>query len=118
MSETVALIVAAGRGERAGGATPKQYQRLAGKAVLRWAINTFTGHPNVDRVLVVIGAHDDELYRAAVGGLTLPPAIIGGVTRQGSGGNGLEALAGRPPARVLIHDGARPLVSRTVIGRV
>ena len=52
---TVALVVAAGRGERFGGALPKQYAGLAGKPVLRHAIEAFVRHPRIDAVRVVIG---------------------------------------------------------------
>jgi 2-C-methyl-D-erythritol 4-phosphate cytidylyltransferase/2-C-methyl-D-erythritol 2,4-cyclodiphosphate synthase len=118
MSETVALIVAAGRGERAGTGIPKQYRKLAGKGTLRWALDTFASHPSVDRVRIVIGRDDGERYRAAVAGLDLADPVIGGATRQESVRNGLEALSASPPERVLIHDGARPLVSGALIARV
>ncbi len=118
MSETVALIVAAGRGERVGGAVPKQYRILAGKPVLRWTADAFARHAMVNQLRIVIGADDEQRYLTAVAGLSLAPPIAGGATRQDSVRNGLEALAGSPPERVLIHDGARPLVSAALIGRV
>jgi len=117
MAETVALIVAAGRGERAGGGVPKQFRMLAGKPVLRWTIEAFRGHPQVDAVQAVIHGDDRESYEAAAAGLGLVPPIIGGATRADSVRNGLNAL-GPPPRRVLIHDGARPLVSSALISRV
>lgn len=118
MSDTIALIVAAGRGERVPGDTPKQYRELLGKPVLRWAAEAFARHKGVSRVQVVISGRDDTHYRKAVEGLSLPPPVAGGATRQDSVRNGLEALAAGAPARVLIHDGARPLVSGVVIERV
>ena len=118
MAETVALIVAAGRGERAGGGVPKQFRLLAGKPVLRWAIEVFQGHPQVDAVQAVIHGDDQESYEAAVEGLGLVPPIIGGATRADSVRNGLNAIGQSPPRRVLIHDGARPLVSSALISRV
>ena len=119
MAETVALIVAAGRGERAGGGVPKQFRLLAGKPVLRWAIEVFRGHPQVDAVQVVIHGDDRERYEAAAAGLGLVPPIIGGATSGRTRfGNGLNALGQSPPRRVLIHDGARPLVSAALISRV
>ena len=60
--QTVALIVAAGRGERFGAALPKQYACLGGIAVLRRSILAFADHPGVDAVRVVIGAGDAKLY--------------------------------------------------------
>ena len=118
MAETVALIVAAGRGERAGGGVPKQFRLLAGKPVLRWTIEAFRDHPQVDTVQAVIHGGDQESYEAAVAGLGLVPPIIGGATRADSVRNGLNALGPSPPRRVLIHDGARPLVSSALISRV
>jgi 2-C-methyl-D-erythritol 4-phosphate cytidylyltransferase/2-C-methyl-D-erythritol 2,4-cyclodiphosphate synthase len=123
MTQTLALIVAAGKGERAqrgavGSAPPKQYCQLAGKPVLRWALEVFAGHQAVSGVHVVIANQDRDHYEQAVSGLTLNPPIPGGSTRQESVRLGLEALAASAPDRVLIHDGARPLVSRTLITRV
>ena len=124
MTGTVALIVAAGRGERAqptpesSAALPKQFWRLGAKPVLRWAAEAFRGHRAVSQVLVVIREADRQTYESAVSGLDLLPPVVGGTTRQESVRNGLEALAAVSPDRVLIHDAARPLVSPAVIGRV
>jgi 2-C-methyl-D-erythritol 4-phosphate cytidylyltransferase/2-C-methyl-D-erythritol 2,4-cyclodiphosphate synthase len=118
MAETVALIVAAGRGERAGGGIPKQYRLMAGKPVLRWTIEAFRGHPQVDAVHTVVHEDDLERYEAATAGLSLDAPVIGGATRAESVWNGLEALGQSAPRRVLIHDGARPLVSLSLISRV
>lgn len=118
-SETVAvLIVAAGRGVRAGGGMPKQYRSLAGTAVLRHTAEAFLRHPRVGPVLVAIHPDDEPLYEEAVRGLRLLPPALGGATRQESVRNGLDALAGKAPGLVLIHDAARPLVSRALIDRV
>src|SRR5262249_24306933 len=124
MTETVALIVAAGRGERAqtpgssGAALPKQYWGLGPKPVLRSVVEAFRGHPALSQVLVVIRDSDRQIYEHGVSGLGMLPPVIGGATRQESVRNGLEALASAAPDRVLIHDAARPLVSPGVIGRV
>ena len=129
MAETVALIVAAGRGERAQrsesaretGATasaPKQYWSLAGKPVLRWSVEAFLGHASVAAVQVVIREEDRALYNSATAGLGLRAPVMGGATRQDSVRLGLETLASSPPPSVLIHDGARPLVSHALIGHV
>lgn len=115
---TVALIVAAGRGERFGSDLPKQYARLAGVPVLRWAAHAFARHPAVDAVRVVIAAGDEASYREAVAGLDLLPPVTGGPTRQATVRLGLESLEPLSPARVLIHDAARPLVSASLIDRV
>ena len=118
MDDTVALIVAAGRGERAGGDIPKQYRALSGRPVLRWAVETFCRHPSIDMVKVVIGENDASQYASAVSGLSILPPTTGGHTRQESARKGLEALAEFPPQRVLIHDGARPFVSAALVERV
>ena len=122
MAETLALIVAAGRGERAlaGSAPdlPKQYWPLNGKPVLRRAIEAFLGHRGVSGLQVVIRHEDRAAYDAATAGLRLEPPVAGGTTRQESVRNGLEALASSGATRVLIHDAARPLVSRSLITRV
>ena len=112
MSRTTVLIVAAGKGERVGRAGPKQYELLAGQPMLRRTVEAFSGWP----VRVVIGPGQDALYREAMGP-DAPAPIIGGTRRQDSVRLGLEALASDPPDFVLIHDAARPLVSRAVIER-
>lgn len=112
---TLALIVAAGRGHRAGGGLPKQYRRLNDRTVLRRTIEAFIRHERVDGVQVVIHPDDRMLYEAAVAGLDLPPPVVGGATRQESVRLGLEAVACE---HVLIHDAARPFVPPAVIDRV
>src|SRR5687767_984815 len=99
-----ALIVAAGSGERVGGDVPKQYRPIAGKPMLRWAIEAMQRHPRVTEVRVVIGKDHDALFEEASRGLNVGPAIVGGATRQKSVLRGLEALAEREaPKLVLIH---------------
>ena len=121
MVTTAGLIVAAGRGHRVGGPLPKQYRSLAGRTVLGHSVRRFTTHPRVDRVRVVINPADRALYDDAVMGSEEPEAgrllapVAGGETRQESVRNGLESLTEAPPDLVLIHDGARPLVSEAVI---
>lgn len=114
---TAALIVAAGRGTRAGFARPKQYQALGGQPVLRRTIAPFARHDGVDVVQVVIHPDDEEVYANATAGLDLAPPALGGATRQESVFNGLQTLAGSAD-RVLIHDAARPFVSLALISRV
>jgi 2-C-methyl-D-erythritol 4-phosphate cytidylyltransferase/2-C-methyl-D-erythritol 2,4-cyclodiphosphate synthase len=118
MSGVAVLVVAAGRGERAGGSLPKQYATLLGKPMLRWTLEAFVENPKVAMVQVVVGSGDQEHFAKAADGLKLLPPLAGGPTRQHSVMHGLEALAHRKPDYVLIHDAARPLVSRGVIDRV
>jgi 2-C-methyl-D-erythritol 4-phosphate cytidylyltransferase/2-C-methyl-D-erythritol 2,4-cyclodiphosphate synthase len=114
MSRIAVLIVAAGKGERAGTSLPKQYERLAGQPMLRRTVQAFASYP----VRVVIGAGQEEIAAAALAGLPLPAPVIGGATRQESVRLGLEALADDGPDHVLIHDAARPLISSKVISAV
>ena len=117
MADCIALIVAAGSGTRVGADVPKQYLPLAGRAVLRHSAETFLRHPAIAGVGVVISAEHRARYDAATAGLQMLPPVVGGTTRQESVRNGLESLAGLQPARVLIHDAARPLLSAAIIDR-
>ncbi|HEY5047612.1 MAG TPA: bifunctional 2-C-methyl-D-erythritol 4-phosphate cytidylyltransferase/2-C-methyl-D-erythritol 2,4-cyclodiphosphate synthase [Rhizomicrobium sp.] len=117
MHVVTALIVAAGRGERAGSDTPKQFRSLCGTPVMRRSADAFLCRPDIARVLVVAPAsHLDVASRMLRG---TPAAIVPGAdSRQQSVRLGLEALASHRPEFVLIHDAARPLVSQPVIDRV
>jgi 2-C-methyl-D-erythritol 4-phosphate cytidylyltransferase/2-C-methyl-D-erythritol 2,4-cyclodiphosphate synthase len=113
-----AIIVAAGRGERAGGGIPKQYRAIAGEPMIRPTLFAFLNHPQIDLVLPVIHPDDDGIYRESIAGLAkLPPPVPGGATRQASVRAGLEALAASAPELVLIHDAARPFLSSDLINR-
>jgi len=118
VNKTVALIVAAGRGQRFGGEIPKQYQKLRGDPVLRHSIIALQQHPDISSVRVVIHSDDLELYQQATMDLGLGEPIRGGDFRQESVRLGLQALTSDAPHRVLIHDGARPFVSAAIIDRV
>lgn len=110
-----ALIVAAGKGLRAGGEIPKQYQMVGGKSLLRHAIERLSSQPGLDGITVVIDPNDSLLYAKATAGLALAPPVAGGTTRQQSVRRGLEALAGCPPAIILVHDAARAFVPASVV---
>lgn len=118
MLKIAALIVAAGRGERAGAGVAKQYRPLLGKPMLRRSVELFTGRTDIDAVQVVIGAADQAHYAEATAGMKLLPTLAGGHTRQHSVMHGLEALASHRPDFVLVHDAARPLTSEKLIGQV
>jgi len=117
MTGCAALVLAGGSGSRFGGGTPKQYQPLAGRAVLRRAADAFLSHPAVDAVRIVLRPEDRGLYDAAFAGVTLLDPVTGGDTRQESTRLGLESLREAAPARVLIHDGARPFPDAATIDR-
>ena len=106
-----AIIVAAGRGLRAGGELPKQWQNLRGKPVIWHTFNVL--RPHVDDIVVVL--HPDDQARWAALGLDAAHVVTGGATRDASVREGLAALAANPPDNVLIHDAARPLVSAAII---
>lgn len=115
------VLVAAGRGLRAGGDVPKQYAALAGRPALAHTIDALArlGAP----IQPVIGAQDEALFarvceaiRPDARALLLPPAT-GGAARQDSVRAGLDALATRAPAIVLIHDGARIAPSLALLER-
>jgi 2-C-methyl-D-erythritol 4-phosphate cytidylyltransferase / 2-C-methyl-D-erythritol 2,4-cyclodiphosphate synthase len=113
-----AVIVAAGRGERAGGGVPKQYRAIAGEPMIRPTLRAFLQHAGVGLVQPVINGADAETFRAATAGLpNLSAPVPGGATRQASVRAGLEALAAQAPALVLIHDAARPFLTPGLIER-
>jgi 2-C-methyl-D-erythritol 4-phosphate cytidylyltransferase / 2-C-methyl-D-erythritol 2,4-cyclodiphosphate synthase len=121
--QTAVIIVAAGRGTRAGGTAsgiPKQYRPLAGLPVIAHSLETFTRHRRVDAILPVIQEADRSLFEQVSAGFQgrLMDAVCGGDTRQQSVHAGLAALARHVPANVLIHDAARPFVSDGIISRV
>jgi len=107
-----ALIVAAGKGERAGGGVPKQYRLLGGKPVLRWAVESLIRHPAVQSTRVVIGHGQEKLAAEALAGLDIGPLIEGGAERADSVRAGLREIAGDA---VMIHDAARPFCPPAVV---
>jgi 2-C-methyl-D-erythritol 4-phosphate cytidylyltransferase/2-C-methyl-D-erythritol 2,4-cyclodiphosphate synthase len=119
MTDTIAaVVVAGGRGLRAGGDVPKQYREIAGEPVIRPALAAFLHHPQIGAVQPVIHPQDEDVFRSATAGLKkLLPPVWGGATRQASVRAGLEACAANAPAIVLIHDAARPFLTEALIGR-
>ena len=109
-----ALIVAAGRGTRAGGGLPKQWQMLGAKRVIDHTIAAFQNHPRIDHIAVVL--HPDDMAEAPGLEAQGHTVAIGGADRAVSVRNGLAALG--EGKYVLIHDAARPCVSAEVISRV
>jgi 2-C-methyl-D-erythritol 4-phosphate cytidylyltransferase/2-C-methyl-D-erythritol 2,4-cyclodiphosphate synthase len=117
MVSVAAVIVAAGRGSRAGGDMPKQFRPIGGDSMLRRALSIFVEHGEVSAVQPVVHSDDLELYRKEAVRLDLLPPVFGGATRQCSVRAGLEALAAHQPAIVLIHDAARPFASAQLVSR-
>ena len=114
---TAAILVAAGRGLRAGAGGPKQYRSIGGQTVIHRAMAAFSTHPEVAFVQPVVNPDDIGMFDAAVSGLRHETPVKGGATRQASVLAGLEALVPHRPDVVLIHDAARPFVAATVISR-
>ena len=114
---TAAILVAAGRGLRAGTGGPKQYRVIGGQTVIFRAMQPFCTHPGVSVVQPVLHPDDASTFTAACAGLRHQPPANGGATRQASVHAGLEALTSEKPDIVLIHDAARPFVSQALISR-
>jgi 2-C-methyl-D-erythritol 4-phosphate cytidylyltransferase/2-C-methyl-D-erythritol 2,4-cyclodiphosphate synthase len=113
-----AVVVAAGRGLRAGGGQfPKQYRAIAGEPVIRASLKMLAAHPDVALVQPVIHSDDIALFEAASEGLGLLLPVFGGATRQASVRAGLEALSEAKPDIVLVHDAARPFASAALVSR-
>ena len=109
---TAAVIVAAGKGERAGGGVPKQFATLGGVPMLAHSVRALMAHPAIGELVMVVPAGDEARVAELVG-----PAVIvaGGAMRRESVRNGLDAVKA---ARVLVHDAARPFVPAAVIDRL
>lgn len=114
---TAALVVAAGKGLRAGQPVPKQFARWRGKPVVRHSVEALAA-AGCAPILVVIPDGAQAVAREALAGIAGVQFTTGGATRQESVRLGLEVLAGAEPDRVLIHDAARPLLPAEVIERL
>ncbi len=115
--QAAAIIVAAGRGTRAGEGLPKQWRSLLGRSLVAWSLEAFRSHPAVGTCVLVL--HPDDMGMAP--GYEAHGDVLvasGGETRGASVLAGLRALDGRGISHVLIHDAARPLVSAEIISRV
>ncbi|MFD1105764.1 bifunctional 2-C-methyl-D-erythritol 4-phosphate cytidylyltransferase/2-C-methyl-D-erythritol 2,4-cyclodiphosphate synthase [Sphingobium olei] len=114
---TVALIVAAGQGRRAGGETPKQFRIVAGKPVIVHAVERLAAL--VDAIHLVVGADQEGEVRRLLSERQIASFTMGADSRRGSVRAGLEAIAQSGGADiVLIHDAARPFLPREVVGRL
>lgn len=112
---TAAIIVAAGRGTRAGGALPKQWQHLGGRPVAAYAMDRFAAHPSVAQLILIL--HPDDIDTQLWPREPAAQVVVGGATRAASVQAGLAAVDPET-TQVLIHDAARPLVSDALIDRV
>lgn len=115
----IALIVAAGQGNRAGGELPKQYQLLRGHPLLWHSVKAFALHPSIEDIYIAIGARQLDMAISAIGNIAEPHFVEGGATRQESVAAGLSAIAKDGGAKtVMIHDAARPFLPQSVIDRL
>ncbi len=115
-----AVVPAAGRGERLGGAIPKSLMRLGGRPLVQYALEALQGAAEVEAVAVAVPADSIGAFRdlARSAGLSKVIAVVpGGTDRQASVAAGLQALPPGPDL-VLVHDGARPFLSRRLISLV
>ncbi len=112
-----AIVVAAGKGLRVGGDTPKQYREWRGRPLIAHSVETLI-EAGADPLVIVISEGSEEFARAALSGLDGFSFIAGGAARQDSVRAGLEAMAQSAPDKVLIHDAARPDLPRSVIERL
>lgn len=123
MTESVprfhAVIVAAGRGLRAGGGLPKQFRTLAGLPVITRTVARFAAHPRCARIVIVTAAEDVDRCRGLLVAQKRVEIVPGGATRQASVRAGLEVLAAEPEeAIVLVHDAVRPFAAAALLDRV
>lgn len=122
----VAVIAASGKGRRFGAPGGKQFTQLRGRPMLAYALEAFTTHDAIDAVVVVVNREDAGRLAAVLHELPSGAPVevaFGGAERFDSVRAGLEAarrVAGDrfEGAVVLVHDGARPLVSDALIARV
>jgi 2-C-methyl-D-erythritol 4-phosphate cytidylyltransferase / 2-C-methyl-D-erythritol 2,4-cyclodiphosphate synthase len=112
-----AVIVAAGKGIRAGGPIPKQFAPWRGKPLVRHSAETFA-RLGAQPILVAIPEGAEALAAEALAGIDGVRFVTGGDTRQQSVRAALEALSAAPPPRVLIHDAARPDLPQAVAERL
>lgn len=113
-----AVVVAAGNSSRMGGGRSKTLADLAGKPVVRWSLESLAACPEIAEIVIVCRAEDTAEMQLAAAGLPLQvTTVVGGSERQESVRRGVEALA-LGSEYILIHDGARPMVTPKVISRV
>ncbi|WP_019961810.1 bifunctional 2-C-methyl-D-erythritol 4-phosphate cytidylyltransferase/2-C-methyl-D-erythritol 2,4-cyclodiphosphate synthase [Woodsholea maritima] len=111
-----AIIVAAGRGLRAGGDLPKQYQELAGKPLIRYSVEAFAEDRNCAQIIVVITPDDEAVMTGALGPFAkLCTLVEGGAVRSASVKAGVMAA---DKDYVLIHDAARPFIDQSLFTRL
>ncbi|SMC96245.1 2-C-methyl-D-erythritol 4-phosphate cytidylyltransferase [Kibdelosporangium aridum] len=121
MTQAAGVVLAGGSGTRVGRNINKVYLPIAGRPVLAWSLEAFASHPDIGPLVLVTRPQDVDHVEKVVAGMDVD-VVSGGDTRQGSELAALRHLAGRIKAgeidAVLIHDGARPLVSPELVAAV
>ena len=112
-----AIVVAAGKGIRAGQPVPKQFANWRGKPVVRHSVEALAA-AGADPIILVIPENGEDLAQQAIGQAVAARFVVGGDTRQESVRRGLEALAEDQPERVIVHDAARPDIRPAVLARL
>ena len=115
----VAIVVAAGKGTRLGGARPKQFLELRGVPVIIHTLRQFERCQEISEVITVLPAEDTAGFESLTKQFELKKAgriVAGGATRAQSVRNGLDAIA--EAEIVAVHDGVRPFVTPEEIDRV
>lgn len=118
MKKNLVIILAGGTGSRIEGDLPKQFLKLSGKTILQHSIEKFENHPHIDHIFLVI--HGEFLNNAGEivrksGHKKVVKILAGGQTRQESSRIGVTAAAPGEYENVLVHDAARPFVSKKII---
>ncbi|MEP6341764.1 MAG: bifunctional 2-C-methyl-D-erythritol 4-phosphate cytidylyltransferase/2-C-methyl-D-erythritol 2,4-cyclodiphosphate synthase [Maricaulaceae bacterium] len=118
MTKNALILVAAGRGERAGGDIPKQYRLIAGKPLLAWTLEKAIKSLSFDEIRVVVAETDPYIAKLLEDFGLRAKTVVGGETRTTSVHNGLKSLNNLDIEHVYIHDGARPFVSRPLLSEL
>jgi len=117
--QALAILVAAGRGERMGADRPKAFVELGGQPLLLRAARAFDAAPSVGGIVAVVPAAEVEAAQAMLGPLAKPVSVVaGGIRRQDSVLEGLKRAPDGFDGVVLVHDAARPLVDVALIESV
>ena len=119
--DIVGMIVAAGRGYRAGGNLPKQYESFNNTRMLTLTVTALLKSTKINALIVVINPLDIDLYIDSVKNILderLLPYCLGGGERSETVKLGLKALEIYEPKKVLIHDAARPFIATETINTI
>ena len=117
--KNVAIILAAGKGIRLGGETEKAFVPLLGKPMLAWTLTVFEAMARIDEIIVVVPPGRERTYREEVleaHAISKAVLVSGGRERQDSLLNGFARIEGGCSS-VVIHDGARPMITADIVGQ-